>query len=88
MAASMLKVGIREFRSHLQQYLLMPSPISITRHGETVGYYIPTKNHAEKSDLHALKQAAEKFDQLLLNSGVTEDELFADFRALKSGKKK
>ena len=57
---ALLKVGMREFRAHLQQYILTSSPVAITRHGETVGYYIPTKSHAENSDIDALKQAAMK----------------------------
>lgn len=88
MTATVLKVGMREFRAHLQQYVLTSSPVAITRHGETVGFYIPTKSHAEKSDIKTLKQAATKLDKLLAEYEVTEEELFADFRKLKSGKKK
>jgi hypothetical protein len=84
MTTSVLKVGMREFRAHLQQYILTSSPVAITRHGETVGYYIPTKGHREKSDITALKQASANLDRLLVEYGVTEEELFADFRKLKS----
>jgi antitoxin (DNA-binding transcriptional repressor) of toxin-antitoxin stability system len=42
-----LKVGIREFRSQLPHYLLeVGQPLAITRHGETIGYYIPTQDQA------------------------------------------
>ncbi len=75
MTATVLKVGMREFRMHLQQYILTSSPVAITRHGETVGYYIPTKSHAEKSDINSLKQAATKLDKLLAEYGVTQEEL-------------
>jgi hypothetical protein len=35
------KVGIREFRDKLAGYLLESDPpAAITRHGDTVGYYI------------------------------------------------
>ncbi|WP_242604258.1 type II toxin-antitoxin system Phd/YefM family antitoxin [Legionella beliardensis] len=88
MTATVLKVGMREFRAHLQQYILTSSPVAITRHGETVGYYIPTKSHAEKSDLHDLKEAAAKLDKLLIEHGISENELFADFRKLKSKNRK
>ncbi|MBV8802204.1 MAG: hypothetical protein JO131_04440 [Gammaproteobacteria bacterium] len=37
---SILKVGIRKFREHLPQYLMTSSPV-VTRHGETIGFYIP-----------------------------------------------
>jgi PHD/YefM family antitoxin component YafN of YafNO toxin-antitoxin module len=88
MTTTVLKVGVREFRSHLQQYILKSSPVAITRHGETVGYYIPTKSHTEKSDISSMKQAATKLDKLLAEHGVFEEELFADFRKLKSGNNK
>ena len=87
MTAHVLKVGMREFRAHLPQYLLTAVPVAITRHGETVGYYIPTRHHIEKAEVDALKQAALALDQLLASHGVTEDELFSEFRALREGKK-
>lgn len=88
MTATVLKVGMREFRAHLQQYVLTSSPVAITRHGETIGYYIPTKIHTENSDINALKQAATKLDKLLVEYGVSEEELFTDYRELKSGNDK
>jgi hypothetical protein len=33
------KVGVKEFRANLPSYLESMSPIAITRHGETIGYY-------------------------------------------------
>ncbi len=59
-----------------------------SRHGETVGYYIPTKSHAENSDLNALKQAAIKLDNLLSDYGISKKELFSEFQQLKSENKK
>jgi PHD/YefM family antitoxin component YafN of YafNO toxin-antitoxin module len=39
-----VKVGIREFREKLASYLLeAEQPLAITRHGDTVGYYIPAR---------------------------------------------
>jgi antitoxin (DNA-binding transcriptional repressor) of toxin-antitoxin stability system len=47
-----LKVGIREFRSQLPHYLLeVGQPLAITRHGETIGYYIPTRDKTGADDL-------------------------------------
>lgn len=86
--ANLLKVGMREFRSHLPQYLLTSGPVAITRHGETVGYYIPTRHHAEKSELDELKQAAHQLEELLISHGLNEDELIEEFRALRKGQKK
>jgi len=86
MSTNVLKVGMREFRAHLPQYLLTAVPVAITRHGETVGYYIPTRHHVEQAELDALKQAAMVLEKLLVSHGVTEDELFQEFRALREGK--
>ncbi len=54
-----LKVGIREFRSQLPHYLLeIGKPLAITRHGETIGYYIPSRDNAVSGDRTALLAAA------------------------------
>jgi antitoxin (DNA-binding transcriptional repressor) of toxin-antitoxin stability system len=87
MSANVLKVGMREFRAHLPQYLLTSVPVAITRHGETVGYYIPTRHHVETAELDTLKQAAQSLEKLLISHGVTEEELFQEFRALKERQK-
>ncbi|HGS8256759.1 TPA: type II toxin-antitoxin system Phd/YefM family antitoxin [Legionella pneumophila] len=87
MAEPVMKVGMREFREHLNEYVLKSSPVAVSRHGEIVGYYIPTKSHAENSDLNALKKAAENLDKMLAEHGVSEKELFVDFTELKSADK-
>jgi hypothetical protein len=86
MDTTVMKVGMREFRAHLPQYLMTSSPVAITRHGETIGFYIPTRHHHDIAELDALKQAALKLEKLLLSTGISEEELFADFRALREEK--
>lgn len=89
MNQNVLRVGIREFRAHLQQYLLTSQiPVAVTRHGETVGFYIPARHGAEKAEIDSLKRAALRLEKLLVSHGVTEDELLSDFRALREGKRK
>src|SRR5579862_8169365 len=41
------KVGIREFRENLSSYLESKTPVAITRHGATIGIYVPTKPKAK-----------------------------------------
>lgn len=84
--ANVVKVGMREFREHLPQYLLSSSPVAITRHGETMGFYIPTRHHPEQADLEALKQATLQLEKLLALNGLTVDELVTEFRALREKK--
>lgn len=62
--------------------------VAITRHGETVGYYIPTRHHTENSELNALKDAAHQLEKLLKSHGITENELLTEFRTLRKGQGK
>lgn len=84
-----LKIGIREFREKLANYLLeSDTPIAITRHGETVGYYIPTRRRRTDADREALRVAAERFEKELAEAGLSEDELVSDFKAWRKARKK
>ena len=77
-----LKVGIREFRSQLPHYLLEAGqPLAITRHGETIGYYIPSRETEPIADIAALKAVAAKLDALLKSAQVDPDVVVADFSA-------
>ncbi len=82
MKLDLLKIGVREFRAHIMNYLKSPSPIAITRHEQTIGYYIPAHQPSE-TDIEELKRAAQQLEKLLISGGVTEEELIADFRALR-----
>lgn len=74
------KVGIREFRSDLAEYIASNTPVAVTRHGQTVGYFIPTHGQVE-ADIAALKKASKTLDKLLAAQGVDVDSLVADFKA-------
>ena len=77
-----LKVGIREFRSQLHHYLLEAGqPVAITRHGETIGYYIPSRETEPIADIAALKAVAAKLDALLKSAQVDPEVVVADFTA-------
>lgn len=78
------KVGMREFRAEFAEYVASATPVAITRHGETVGYFIPTRRHtAGEEEINALKEAGELLDSLLAAKCVTEDELVEDFREIR-----
>ena len=48
---------------------------------------LPTLARADSlKSVDALKQAAMALEKLLVSHGVTEDELFQEFRALREGK--
>lgn len=73
------RVGIREFRADLAEYIASSAPVAVTRHGQTVGYFIPTQGQAD-ADLAALKKASKTLDRLLSAQGVEIDDIVADFR--------
>jgi PHD/YefM family antitoxin component YafN of YafNO toxin-antitoxin module len=84
-----LKVGIREFREKLASYLLESDvPVAITRHGDTVGYYIPARRKRAETERAALKEAASRLQQVLASEGISEDGILADFKVWRAGKKK
>jgi PHD/YefM family antitoxin component YafN of YafNO toxin-antitoxin module len=74
------KVGIREFRENLTTFLEASGPVAITRHGETVGYYIPARASRSSAHLAALRTAAAHLDELLAASGAGEEKLVNDFK--------
>jgi antitoxin (DNA-binding transcriptional repressor) of toxin-antitoxin stability system len=73
------KVGIREFRAGLADYLDAAAPIAVTRHGQTVGYFIPTKTD-RGAEVAKLKAAGEKLDALLQIEESEVDEMVEEFK--------
>jgi PHD/YefM family antitoxin component YafN of YafNO toxin-antitoxin module len=74
-------IGIREFRDKLATYLLeSEGPLAITRHGETIGYYLPTKRKRTEAEKKALEEAALRVQQDMIAHDVTEDEILEDFK--------
>lgn len=78
-------VGIREFRAGLADYIAAAEPVAVTRHGVTVGWFIPTPvdRNAEVSSLRA---AAAALDDLLVERGVDEDDIIAEYAAARRGR--
>jgi len=71
-----VKVGMREFRDKLATYLLeSETPVAITRHGDTVGYYLPARRKRTEADKAAFEQAAARWQEVLDANGIDEDEV-------------
>jgi len=85
------KVGIREFRAGLAEYIASETAVAVTRHGETVGFFIPAHGQTD-ADLAALKKASAELDRLLAAQAVDADAVAAEFKAARkagaSGKRK
>ncbi len=84
-----LRVGIREFREKLAAYLLeSQAPVAITRHGDTVGYYIPARRKRSVAERAAFKDAVDRLQESLKSEGLSEEEIVKDFKAWRSGRRK
>ncbi len=78
-----VKVGIREFREKLAGYLESGTPLAITRHGETLGFYIPAQKRSRKAELEAMRAAAKDLDEMIASWGASEDELMEEFKVIR-----
>lgn len=73
------KVGIKEFRAGMAEYIAASTPVAVTRHGHTVGYFIPIHGSAE-ADKVSLQLASQKLDQLLAAHSVNVEEVVSEFK--------
>ncbi len=71
------KIGMREFRENLAGYLEGGRPLAITRHGETLGFFIPAQKRDRAADFDAMRSAAKELDTMIAGWGSTEDESHA-----------
>jgi hypothetical protein len=74
-----IRVGIREFRAGLADFIASSTPVAVTRHGQTIGYFIPTHGQAE-ADIASLKKASKTLDRLLATKSVEVDAVVAEFK--------
>ena len=75
------RVGIRELRAKLASHLESATPIEVTRHGRTIGLYIPLPQEAELEQRESLIAAGRLMWAELERAGLTEEELSSDFKA-------
>jgi hypothetical protein len=70
----MKNVGVREFRDHATKYLAGPETVAVNRHGKVIGFYVPLKRD-EDEVRRAVAQLGQAVEQVLDETGMTEDEL-------------
>ena len=73
------KVGIREFRAGMADFIASSTPVAVTRHGQTIGYFIPTHGEVE-ADIASLKKASKTLDRLLAAKSIDVDAVVAEFK--------
>jgi antitoxin (DNA-binding transcriptional repressor) of toxin-antitoxin stability system len=76
----LVQVGVREFREDLAEYLSSDKPVAITRHGQTVGYFIPAHRNGKDEEISALWRAVERLNALLADYGIEEEEVVREFQ--------
>jgi antitoxin (DNA-binding transcriptional repressor) of toxin-antitoxin stability system len=77
------KIGIRELRENLAGYLESGRPLAITRHGETLGFYIPAQKRSRKAEVEAMRAAAKELDAMIASWGASEDELMREYKDIR-----
>ncbi|TAN51913.1 MAG: prevent-host-death protein [Methylococcaceae bacterium] len=75
------RVGVRELREKLSTFLESNLPIEITRHGRTIGFFIPIPKRPGQAEREALLEAGKRLDEELIRLGLKEDELLEEFKA-------
>jgi antitoxin (DNA-binding transcriptional repressor) of toxin-antitoxin stability system len=84
-AAETPSVGIREFRATLAEYIDAETPVTVTRHGQTVGLFVPLRRPSA-DDLLRLKTATANLRKALPLTDDEVEEMVADFDALRRGR--
>ncbi len=82
------KIGMREFRENLAGYLESGKPLAITRHGETLGFYIPAQKRSRKAEVEAMRAAAKDLDTMIATWGASEDELMEQYKEIRQSSRK
>ena len=77
------KIGIREFRENLAGYLEAGKTLAITRHGETLGYFIPARKKSRSAEIAAMRAAAKDLDAMIAGWGVSEEELMEEYKEIR-----
>ena len=75
----MRRLGVREFRDHATRYLAGDEVLAIERHGRPLGFYIPTGPKPRDNFAQALQRLQQTVEQVLAETGLTEEELSALF---------
>lgn len=77
------KIGVREFRENLAGYLEGGQPLAITRHGETLGFFIPAQKRSRKEEVEAMRAAAKDLDAMIAEWGASEEELMREYKEIR-----
>ncbi len=89
MATQSLKtIGVREFTEQLAEHVTSTNPLAITRHGMTIGYYIPAHSPTAETDRGVLEDATRRLHDMLEAQGIDPEELIRDYQTLRRAGKR
>ena len=77
-----ISVGIREFRAGLAEYIEQRRPVAVTRHGVTVGVFVPTPRPSP-GDVQALREASARLQAAMSLNEKEVEAAVADFGGLR-----
>jgi hypothetical protein len=86
--AQLTTIGIREFWEHFAKHMSGDTPLAITHHGLTIGYYIPVHPSVSATDLQTLEDATQHWQALLETHGIDPEDLINDYTTLRKGRRK
>lgn len=78
-------VGIREFRAALAEYIDADAPVTVSRHGQAVGLFIPLRRPSAE-DLQCVRDATARVQDVMPLGDQEVEALIADFEALRRGR--
>ena len=73
---------MRELRENLTGYLESGRPLAITRHGETLGFFIPAEKRSPRAEVEEMR-AAKKLDAMIAEWGASEDQLIQEYTQIR-----
>ncbi len=71
----MKRVGVRDFRNHASEYLAGDEVLAVERHGQPIGFYIPTGASRQESFTQALERLEQTVRRMVAQTGISEEEL-------------
>ena len=74
------RVGVRELRENLSLFLESSETLEVTRHGQTIGFFIPIPSRPGQAEREALIEAGKRMDDELIRLNLKEDELMEEFK--------
>jgi hypothetical protein len=81
-------IAVAEFREKFAEHLMSPEPIAITKHGLTVGYYIPTHHSVSQDSEKALEDATKRLATMFAARSIDPEDLIKDAIALRKEDKR